>query len=209
MRLVKLQNHNDEQSCWSSTRQAQSGKSSFGSGAGEQVVGKHTELSTCPGKSVVNHTNLTTEERPAHSRDKPVDHLLHKQTTQLTEDMHKCNRTSSLVFLLFVFSPLSQGFELRYGCVTAKFGILFWCSLSRLQVGRKTGRCRKKSYWFESQSWHSLIAWWQDNGRSLIKNVILIAELPYLLKKRGLYQQQECSYHLERLELANERPFLF
>lgn len=144
MRLVKLQNHNDEQSCWSSTRQAQSGKSSFGSGAGEQVVGKHTELSTCPGKSVVNHTNLTTEERPAHSRDKPVDHLLHKQTTQLTEDMHKCNRTSSLVFLLFVFSPLSQGFELRYGCVTAKFGILFLMLLIQTASWEEDGKVQEE-----------------------------------------------------------------
>lgn len=74
-------------------------------------------------------------------------------------------------------------------------------------MGRETGRRRKKSYWFESQSWHCLIAWLQVNGRSLIKNVILIAELSYLLKKRGLYQQQECSYHLERLELAYEVPF--
>lgn len=94
-----------------------------------------------------------------------------------------------------------------YYCVTAELGILFWCSLSRLQVGRETGRRRKKSYWFESQSWHCLIAWLQVNGRSLIKNVILIAELSYLLKKRGLYQQQECSYRLERLELAYEVPF--
>lgn len=113
-----------------------------------------------------------------------------------------------LSWLFCLFLPLSLKVLSHTITVTAKFGILFWCSLSRLQVGRKTGRCRKKSYWFESQSWHSLIAWWQDNGRSLIKNVILIAELPYLLKKRGLYQQQECSYHLERLELANECPFL-
>lgn len=75
-------------------------------------------------------------------------------------------------------------------------------------MGRKTRRRRKRSYWFESQSWHCLIAWLQVNGRSLIKNVILIAELSYLLKKRGLYQQRECSYHLERLELAYELPFL-
>lgn len=110
---------------------------------------------------------------------------------------------------LCMFSLFSPSFELLYYCATAKLGILFWCSLSRLQVGRKTGRRRKKSYWFESQSWHCLIAWLQVNGRSLIKNVILIAELSYLLKKRGLYQQQECSYHLERLELAYELPFLF
>lgn len=110
------------------------------------------------------------------------------------------------LFCFFFFSP---SFELLYYCTTAKLDILFWCSLSRLQVGRKTGRRRKKSYWFESQSWHSLTAWLQVNGRSLIKNVILIAELSYLLKKRGLYQQKECSYHLERLELAYELPFLF
>lgn len=53
------------------------GKAALGLGWG-RGEGKDTELSICSGKGVVNHTNLTTEKRPVHSRDKPVEHLLFK-----------------------------------------------------------------------------------------------------------------------------------
>lgn len=84
------------------------GKAALAVGQGSELWGKTLNSVLVQGRVQSNHANLTTEERPAHSRDKPVDHLLLKQTTQLTEDMHQCSWTSSLGFFVCFCPSLSR-----------------------------------------------------------------------------------------------------